>query len=98
MYDQIVAATAAGLGWGRKASWRNNMFRKHDDTVSIGDYFVSTGRMPATWVVELVYIDPSNVRHARLRRADNPTVLRTFSCAVLVNGAQFRRLARGAPA
>lgn len=74
------------------------MFRKHDDTVNVGDHFVSTGRTPATWVVELVYVDPSNVRHARLRRADNPTVLRTFSCAVLVESVQFRRLARSVSA
>ena len=93
-----AAARAAEASRDKTVSWRNNMFRKHDDIVNIGDYFVSTGKTPATWVVELVYIDPSNVRHARLRRADNPTVLRTFSCAVLVDSNQFRRLARGVSA
>jgi hypothetical protein len=70
------------------------MFRKHDDTVNVGDQFVSTGRNPGHWVVELVYVDPSNVRHARLRRLDNPTVQRTFSCAALNDGGHFRRVAR----
>jgi hypothetical protein len=72
------------------------MFRKHDDAVNVGDHFVTTGRSAATWVVELVYIDPSNVRHARLRRVDSPTNQRTFSCTVLNDGGQFRRVAKPA--
>ncbi len=72
------------------------MFRKHDDTVNVGDHFVTTGRGAATWVVELVYVDPSNVRHARLRRVDSPTMQRTFSCSVLSDSGQFRKVGKPA--
>jgi hypothetical protein len=70
------------------------VFRKSDADVAIGDVFVEANREKTNWRVEFVFGDPNAVPHARLRRIDDPTVVRTFAAAVLLGDPRFRRLAR----
>ena len=73
------------------------MFRKNESEIQIGDRLVELGRERIEWVVEFVFADPNRVAHARLRRRDDPTIMRTFACAVLLSDARVRR-ASGQPA
>ncbi len=73
------------------------MFRKTEVNVQIGDRLVELGRERIEWEVEFVFSDPNRVAHARLRRRDDPTIMRTFACAVLLNDTRFRRTS-GLPA
>jgi hypothetical protein len=70
------------------------MFGKTDSALGIGDRFVEANRERTEWVVEFVFGDPNGVSHARLRKAGDATVARTFSTSVLLADPRFKRLPR----
>jgi hypothetical protein len=75
------------------------LFGKSETGLGVGDRFVEANRERTEWVVEFVFGDPNGVAHARLRKAGDATVARTFAATVLLADPRFKRIAgRVAPA